>query len=217
VTTRFPHIYRFCRDHGLDITRELIPVAPAAHYTIGGVRVNTWGETSIPGIFAVGEVSCTGVHGANRLASNSLLECVVFGKRAIERTRRPQPRAEARTTPAAEHHKLKERGAQEETPHLNLLNLQSLLWDKVGIIRSRADLKEAARVLAAWQLALPQPTDRASYELESLVTCARLTTEAALLREESRGAHFRTDFPELSPAWEKHVTFRRKGANGSTD
>ncbi|MFC2062932.1 L-aspartate oxidase [Chloroflexota bacterium] len=217
VTTRFPHIYRFCLDHGLDITRELIPVAPAAHYIIGGVQANTWGETSIPGIFAVGEVACTGVHGANRLASNSLLECVVFGKRAIERTRQAQHRTEARAMPDTEHHSLKEREPRGEVPRLNLPNLQSLLWDKVGIIRSGEGLEEAAGILAGWQLALPKPTDRASYELESLVTCGRLMTEAALLREESRGTHFRTDFPKLSPAWEKHITFRRQDANGRTD
>jgi len=217
VTTRFPHIYRFCLDHGLDITRELIPVAPAAHYIIGGVRVNTWGETSIPGIFAVGEVACTGVHGANRLASNSLLECIVFGKRAIERTRQPKPQTEAHTTSNVEYYSLKERKARKEVPHLNLPNLQSLLWDKVGIIRSREGLEEAANILASWQLALPKPTDRASYELESLVICARLMTEAALLRKESRGTHFRTDFPELSPAWERHITFRRQDAKGRTN
>ena len=87
ITTRFPHIYRFCLDHGLDITKGLVPVAPAAHYMIGGVKANSWGETNIAGLFATGEVACTGVHGANRLASNSLLEAIVFSKRIVERTR----------------------------------------------------------------------------------------------------------------------------------
>ena len=86
ITTRFPHIYRFCLDHGLDITKGLIPVAPAAHYLMGGIKTNSWGETNIAGLFACGETACTGVHGANRLASNSMLEVVVFSKRIIEKT-----------------------------------------------------------------------------------------------------------------------------------
>ena len=211
VTLRFPQIYRFCLDHGLDITRELIPVAPAAHYTIGGIRVNTWGESSIPGIFAVGECACTGVHGANRLASNSLLEGIVFGKRAIERTLQKTPE-ESKPASKVEYYRLPVRKARKEVPHLDLPNLQSLLWDKVGIIRSDEGLAEMADILAGWQKALPQPTDRAWFELNSLVICGRLMTEAALLRAESRGTHFRTDFPELSTDWEKHIVFRNQDA-----
>jgi L-aspartate oxidase len=211
VTTRFPHIYRFCLDHGLDITKELIPVAPAAHYTIGGIRVNTWGESNIPGIFAVGECACTGVHGANRLASNSLLEGIVFGKRAIERTQQKSPVGTKPTT-KTEHIRLPVRKTGKKVPPLNLPNLQSLLWDKVGILRSGEGLAEMADILAGWQTVLPQPTDRAWLELNSLVVCGRLMTEAALLRTESRGTHFRTDFPETSTDWEKHIVFRNDHA-----
>ena len=211
VTTRFPHIYRFCLDHGVDITKEMIPVAPAAHYTIGGIRVNTWGESSLPGIFAVGECACTGVHGANRLASNSLLEGIVFGKRAIERTQQKSP---ARLIPnsTAERYRLPERKAVKKVPQLNLPNLQALLWDKVGILRSGEGLAEMAGILAGWQTTLPEPTDRPWLELNSLVICGRLMTEAALLRTESRGTHFRTDFPVTSPDWEKHIVFRNDNA-----
>jgi L-aspartate oxidase len=210
ITTRFPHIYRFCREHGLDITKGLIPVAPAAHYLMGGVKVNSWGEANISGLFAAGETACTGVHGANRLASNSLLESVVFSKRIVQRTE---------TTVAPRHGKkrsgktisccLPERDALPKVPSLNLPNLQSLMWDKVGIIRSGRSLKEAAGVLATWESCLPHPGDRTSHELNNLVLCARLVTEAALLREESRGAHFRTDFPQASPEWQKHIVFRK--------
>ncbi len=210
ITTRFPHIYRFCRNHGLDITKGLVPVAPAAHYLMGGVKVNNWGETNISGLFAAGETACTGVHGANRLASNSLLESVVFSKRIVQRTEMTAPprRGKKPGDKAIPHH-LPTREAPPKLPPPNLPNLQSLMWDKVGIIRSGKSLKEAAGILAAWASLLPQPGDRPSYELGNLVLCARLVTEAALLREESRGAHFRTDFPQTSPEWQRHIVLRK--------
>ena len=99
-----------------------------------------------------------------------------------------------------------------KVPHLNQPNLQSLMWDKVGIIRSDKSLKEAATILATWESLLPQTGDRPSYELNNLVLCARLMTEAALLRKESRGAHFRTDFPQASPEWQQHIVFRKNGS-----
>ncbi len=230
ITTRFPHIYRFCQDHGLDITKGLIPVAPAAHYLMGGVKVNSWGEANIPGLFAAGETACTGVHGANRLASNSLLESVVFSKRVVQRTEMTAPprhgeerdsspvvaRNEVTKQPpgglgtsSAISYCLPRREVLPKVPHLNLPNLQSLMWDKVGIIRSGKSLKEAASILATWESFLSQPGDRPSYELNNLVLCARLMTEAALLREESRGAHFRTDFPRTSPEWQRHIIFKK--------
>jgi L-aspartate oxidase len=241
ITTRFPHIYRFCRDHGLDITKGLISVAPAAHYLMGGVKVNECGETNISGLFAAGETACTGVHGANRLASNSLLESVVFGKRVVERTETiAKPAVMASTPPQSrkcppEEELQTKRGGREKlcslperdvlpsVPPLNLLNLQSLVWDRVGIIRSGQSLNEAANILATWclspdkrrdrqELPIPTPTDRPSYELNNLVLCARLMTEAALVREESRGAHFRTDFPQSSPQWQHHIVFRKDHA-----
>ncbi len=205
VTTRFPHIYRFCLDHGLDICKGLIPVAPAAHYLMGGVKVNIWGETNISGLFAAGETACTGVHGANRLASNSLLEVVVFSKRIIEKTQMSNNRP---VTSTPDCYSLSAAAAVGNVPLLNLPNLQSLLWDEIGIVRSGKGLKLAAGILSAWQNALPQPTDRPSYELNALVVNARLVAEAALLREESRGAHYRTDFLEPSNDWLRHTVFK---------
>lgn len=210
IATRFPHIYNFCRNHGLDITKGLIPVAPAAHYLMGGVKVNVWGETNIANLFAAGETACTGVHGANRLASNSLLEVVVFGKRIIERTREIDKITPTHKGVQANCYTLSKRKGTENVPRLNLPNLGSLLWDKVGIVRCGEGLSEAANILATWQDLLPQPTDRPSYELKNMVLNARLMTEAALLREESRGAHFRTDFPKASPDWQKHIVFRKR-------
>jgi L-aspartate oxidase len=122
VTTRFPHIYRFCMDHGLDITKGPIPVAPAAHYFMGGVKVNVWGETNIKGLFAAGETACTGVHGANRLASNSLLEVVVFSKRIVERTKQEKiVIAPAKSN--IEYHELNKQTTLKCAPQLNLTSL----------------------------------------------------------------------------------------------
>jgi len=211
ITTRFPHIYRFCLDHGLDITRGLIPVAPAAHYMMGGIKTNSYGETSITGLFAAGETACTGVHGANRLASNSMLEVVVFCKRIVEKTgkgakQEPPDASKGSVT----HHTLSQRQVTEAVPIPSLSALQQLLWDKVGVIRNQESLTEAAGILAAWQKSLPAPTDRPSNELHNLVLTGRLVTEAALLREESRGAHFRSDFPQSSPQWQHHTIFTAK-------
>ena len=209
ITTRFPHIYRFCLEHGLDITRELIPVAPAAHYMMGGIKTNNWGEANIAGLFACGETACTGAHGANRLASNSLLEAVVFSQRTIEKTIRGTG-TETRTVGLKESHfSLAQRSASREVPALSRAALQQLLWDKVGIIRNKEGLTQAADILAAWQGALPQPSDCPSCELANLVLIGRLVTEAALLREESRGAHFRLDFPQRSPKWQRHIVLKR--------
>lgn len=211
ITARFPNIYRFCLDHGLDITQELIPVAPAAHYLMGGIKTNTWGETNIVGLFAAGETACTGVHGANRLASNSMLEVVVFSKRIVEKTRqRIKPKPSVATKGTDLRCSFNHRPAPKSVPTPSWVALQELHWDMVGVIRNREGLTQAAEILAAWQKTLPPPTDRPSYELHNLVLTGRLVTEAALLREESRGAHFRSDFPQKSPQWQRHIIFTTK-------
>lgn len=207
IATRFPHIYRFCLEHGLDITRGLIPVAPAAHYMMGGVRTNTWGETNIEGLFAVGEVACTGAHGANRLASNSLLEVLVFAKRVMQRI---EDGAAGTIRETAQNcYTLPDREIPRQPRPLSLTALQSLMWDKVGIIRSGETLEQAANTLAAWEACLEEASDRSSYQLENLVLTARLMTEAALIRKESRGAHFRSDYPKVSSDWLRHIVFRK--------
>jgi L-aspartate oxidase len=212
VTTRFPHIYQFCLDHGLDMTRDLIPVAPVAHYLMGGIRVDSWGETNVPGLFAVGEVACTGAHGANRLASNSLLEAVVFGKRAIEKTKLSGDlqKESRKTGKYKSYHFLTDRKDPARKVAPTVANLQALMWDKVGIIRSGESLSEAAIMLSSWQRILPKSVDRPSYELRNLILCGRLMSEAALLREESRGAHFRSDFPQSQPTWQHHIIFKHE-------
>ncbi|MEX2224964.1 MAG: L-aspartate oxidase [Dehalococcoidia bacterium] len=206
ITARFPQIYKYCLDHGLDMTREPIPVSPAAHYIMGGVRTNTWGETTLPGLYACGEVACTGVHGANRLASNSLLETVVFAKRIVQRTLDTTGAAAELTADAREL----PRFANESGSHPDRPSLQALMWDNVGIVRDGEGLRHATRQLAAWRAALPQPLDRLSHELANMLLAGRLMAEASLLREESRGAHCRTDYPEPVDAWRRHIAFRRR-------
>ncbi|HXH21672.1 MAG TPA: L-aspartate oxidase [Dehalococcoidia bacterium] len=231
TAARFPQIRRYCAQYGLDITREPIPVSPAAHYMMGGVRTNSWGETNVGNLYACGEVACTGVHGANRLASNSLLETVVFAKRVVERTLSgtatpTPPAADARPLPDASTEDLKAgiyRPGGEALPRigaparalpfaetpLSLAALQALMWDKVGIVRSGEGLAEAALTLAMWERSAPPPSDRPSHELRNLLTAGRLVTEGALIRQESRGAHYRVDFPHPDDAWRRHIIFRR--------
>jgi len=206
LASRFPQVYSTCLRLGLDPAREPVPVAPAAHYTIGGVRTDLWGRTTLPGLYACGECACTGVHGANRLASNSLLETVVFAKRAVRCTVEG-PHGPAPVAPEARP--LPERPAPGEAPPPGLEALQALMWEKVGIERDGPSLLEAVSLLAAWEEALPPPADRPGHELANLLLCARLTAEAALLREESRGAHRRRDFPHPRREWERHIVFRR--------
>src|SRR5438128_159308 len=194
IVARFPQIYRFCLDAGLDITTEPISVSPAAHYTMGGIRTNTWGETTLPGLYACGECACTGVHGANRLASNSLLETVVFARRVVQRTL-DSPETSATTSQALSELSESEQGEAEP---LTKSALQELMWRDVGIVRDRETLTRAQTVLSAWAArsspdAPPSPAEageglgvRESQELADMLTCARLATEAALAREESR-------------------------------
>ena len=208
VITRFPNIYRFCLEHGLDITREPIPVAPAAHYMVGGVKTNLWGETSVKNLFACGEVACTGVHGANRLASNSLLEVLVFGKRIVERT--------LQRTWEWERNQLKPRDyiasiethsnvSRDGTPSVE--GLQELMWNYVGIKRQGEKLRQANEVLRRWATSIHQGTVADQIELGNMILVARLMATAALIREESRGCHYREDFPEESPTWLRHIAF----------
>jgi L-aspartate oxidase len=208
---RFPSIAAYCRQHGIDITRQPVPVSPAAHYMMGGVRTNSWGETTIRNLYACGETACTGVHGANRLASNSLLETVVFAKRIIERTLSAS-RGPLVLSPGAR--RLSQEPApgagEETTSELSLPSLQELMWEKAGIVRDGSGLGEACAALSSWQLGQPEAPDRPATELRNLVLAGRLVAEAALQREESRGAHYRSDFPRSSEAWRRHLVFRKE-------
>ncbi|MCY4558425.1 MAG: L-aspartate oxidase [Chloroflexi bacterium] len=210
VSSRFPTIYAECRRYGLDITREPIPVAPAAHYMMGGVRIDTWGRTNIAGLYACGEAACAAVHGANRLASNSLLDTLVFSRRLVEATLGNAPEYEA---PDDEDGNLRVGLSNRAmvcatVPERGKENLQDLMWRNVGIARNGTRLLLSARILNLWQRTMPLPETAADFELRNMLVVARLIVEAALQRRESRGAHYREDFAETSEEWRRHIVLR---------
>ena len=215
VQSRFPTIYHFCLNYGLDITREPAPVAPAAHYMMGGIQIDTWGRTNVPGLYACGEVACSAVHGANRLASNSLLDTLVFAQRLVNGSLGQAPQ-ESETGDGAYLLKgLTNRAPVcASMPELTLENFQDLMWRNVGINRSGSRLVLSARILNLWQRTIqetgPKSTERVSWELSNMLLLGRLMVESALLRQESRGSHFREDFPETRSQWEKHVVLSQE-------
>lgn len=208
IKHRFPTIYQYCLQYGLDMTTDWIPVAPAAHYTMGGVKTDLNGETNITRLFACGEVSSTGVHGANRLASNSLSEAIVFGRRIIERinTLMPQSQSYDDLSYTEDRHDSPIQAIVERR-----LKLQKVMVRYAGLRRDAAGLQkgleELKRQLPIYDARL---TKREEYEFANMLTCATLVTESALWREESRGAHYREDYPERNDLqWHKHTLCRR--------
>jgi L-aspartate oxidase len=209
VHRRFPLISDACRRAGLDLARDPIPIGPAAHYVMGGVQTDLDGRTSIPGLFAAGEVACTGVHGANRLASNSLLEGLVFGARAGKAMRGSKGTGGSR--------KEETRVASDSPlPDVDPDEIRDLMWREVGLFRDQAGLARALEVLEpAWhgleaRLRQGAILDAEGWRTVSIVTVGRLIARGALRREESRGAHYRSDFPERDDVhWKQRVTESR--------
>jgi len=208
VMQRFPGIAKVCRGFGLDITRDPIPVRPGAHYMIGGMTVDLEGRTSLPGLWAAGEVTSSGLHGANRLASNSLLEGLVYGAScgrgaAVEAAAMP----DRFVVPPVASEVVSEGDEIDISDVTN--SLRSLMVRKMGIVRDRAGLMEAERTVAFWcRYALGREFDtRVGWELQNLLTIARLMIWSALQRTESRGTHYRSDFPERDDTnWRKHIS-----------
>jgi L-aspartate oxidase len=194
---RFPRIYQTCLQYGLDITRERIPVRPAAHYAMGGVRTDLNGRSSLAGLFAAGEAACTGVHGANRLASNSLLEGLVFGARAA-RAMASSAREVALALKGNSASAPSSEKALKGDDNADALRreAQQLMETHAGMVREAAGLRVAIARLEQIRLALPAPSGRRLAETRNIVECGLAIARAALLREESRGSHYRTDFPE---------------------
>jgi len=213
VRARFPGIAALCRGFDLDITRDRIPVRPGAHYYMGGATVDDDGRTTLPGLWAAGEVTSSGLHGANRLASNSLLEGLVYGARAAEDIAGtllddPGPlRLEIPALPAPPPPP-----AREPLDLADIRNsLRALMWRKVGINRDAEGLAEAADQVDFWcRYALPQVfDDPAGWTLQNMLTVARLMIAGAVERAESRGVHTRRDFPRTDPGQARHIAFRR--------
>jgi L-aspartate oxidase len=208
VRQRFPGIDKVCRGVGLDITHDPIPIRPGAHYMIGGVTVDAEGRTAIPGLWAAGEVTSSGLHGANRLASNSLLEGLVFGTACGRGAAAAAERMPDTLTalPLGCRFEPVTRGSLDVADVTN--SLRSLMVRKMGIVRERAGLQEAAQDVAFWcRYALVREFDsRPGWELQNLLTIARLMIGSALQREESRGVHFRSDFPRRDDVhWQRHL------------
>src|SRR2546425_344847 len=193
VKARFPRIYSTCFQYNIDITTDLIPIRPAAHYSMGGVRTDLQGRTSLPALYAAGEAATTGVHGANRLASNSLLEGLVFGARAGRKMRDELGRrpAKARSKPRVAYSNGPVDAGLEEL----VREMQELMWNEVGIVRDGARLKRAIEHLEKLTPRLARPKTRRSYEASNILTAGRRVGPPALARQESRRAPNRTDLP----------------------
>jgi L-aspartate oxidase len=195
LKARFPGISEFLAGYGRELGRDRIPVRPAAHYLMGGIRTDAHGRSSLAGLYAAGEAACTGVHGANRLASNSLLEGLVFGALAAEAMAGEQgTRDREQGSASAPDVAL---GANDDSDVEGwIAELQALMWRDAGLLRDEAGLRRAQAGLAALRAKQPRGLTRRALEARNLLAVAEALVQAALGREESRGAHFRVDFPE---------------------
>ncbi|QTS83743.1 L-aspartate oxidase [Coxiella endosymbiont of Amblyomma nuttalli] len=206
IKKTFPTIYSMCLKFNLDMTKEPLPVVPAAHYTCGGVITDLNGQTDVPGLYAIGEVACTGLHGANRMASNSLLECLVF---AANCARVIKKHYRERKNPVKSMHCIKSwipvvtEMVENISAETLIQHVRKIMWDNVGIIRSNASLNKAKKELQPLlqeieTIFLNQPLNKSLIELRNIITIATLVIESALYRKESRGLHYNVDYPQTT-------------------
>jgi L-aspartate oxidase len=212
---RFPNIYGTCLEYGIDVTKEAIPVVPAAHYQCGGVATDEDGATGIEGLLAVGEVACTGLHGANRLASNSLLEALVFAHRAAARVRAHGPGPVDVKLPAWRSEQATNADEMVVVSH-NWDEIRRLMWDYVGIVRTDKRLKRALKRIENLQEEIQEYywdflVTSDLLELRNIATVAELIVRCALRRPESRGLHYTLDHPEPDESWAQRDTVLQRG------
>lgn len=214
IIERFPNIYQTCQRYGIDISKEPIPVVPAAHYQCGGVLTTLDGETEITGLYAVGEVACTGLHGANRLASNSLLEALVCAHRAAQKvTAKDQKLAEFKIPPW--HSGNAHNPDESVVVSHNWDEIRRAMWDYVGIVRTNKRLQRAQKRIANLQEEIQQYywdfiVTSDLLELRNIATVAEVIIASALARPESRGLHYNLDYPDPNPDWAQRDTILRK-------
>ncbi len=209
IAARFPKIYATCVAHGIDPATTPIPVSPAEHYMMGGIRTDLDGATNVRGLLACGECACTGVHGANRLASNSMLEGLVFGIRTV-RAAIELKQAASKAAPDLNGKYLRPNriasAASDEEVEAAKTRLRAEMWSGVGLVRSGQRLKRALATINELYARFGQPQpNRGAIELANMIEVAWLVTRASLAREESRGAHYRTDFPQPNEDWKFHL------------
>jgi L-aspartate oxidase len=193
VQKRFPRIYATCMKHNIDITEDVIPVRPAAHFAMGGVRSDLEGKTSLAGLYAAGEAAATGVHGANRFPSNALLEALVYGARAGKAMR--EELQDARRPAGGRKKAASQNGPVDAGIEELIVQIQDVMWKDAGIVRTRIGMQEAIKVLEGLAPRMAHPRTRRAHEAANLHLAGMLVARSALAREESRGAHYRTDYP----------------------
>jgi len=211
---RFPTIYNKCLSYGIDMAKDFIPVAPCQHYSMGGIRTDEWGRTRILGFYAVGEAACNGIHGANRLASNSLLEGLVFGRRIGRQVQENLDEIKIREgfRPRISYNR---EWIGKDIDYISMKKkLQEIMTLNVGIIRSEDSLNEAMRIISGLKSEIEgvRIVHTHHMELKNMLTLASLVVKAAIMRQESRGAHFRTDYPATDDQnWLKNIVFKAGG------